>query len=133
MARSDRTPKARTAGDDVVLVHGRSDDGRTLAVLRKRGDTLSAGLLTAAEEGKPLHGDLLRLTPREDAPFLADVEVLHESARAERPNRDGPAQVSTPAYREGWNAVFGTSRPSDAERAVRPAGTTGTRPRALPN
>lgn len=106
MARKKPTP-APAIKDDVVLVHGRSEDGKTLAVLRKRGEEFSAGLLTAAEEGKPLTGDLLRLKPRDDAPFLADVEVLHEHRAETSADRGGPAQVSSPAYREGWNSIFG--------------------------
>jgi hypothetical protein len=104
MPTSDDDPKTR---DDVVLVHGRSEDGRALAILRKQGDTLSAGVLTAAEEGKPLHGELVRLRPREESPALFDVDVLH--APPKRPGdeaRRGPAQVSTQAYRDGWNAAF---------------------------
>lgn len=133
MASKRATPEPAAKVDDVVLVHGRSEDGKTLAVLRKRGETLSAGLLSAAEEGKPLHGDLVRLTPREGAPFLADVEVLHEAPRAPLADRAGPAQVSSPAYREGWNAVFGRSGGrASAPDADSPA-ARGSRSRAMLN
>lgn len=109
MPTSDDDPKTR---DDVVLVHGRSEDGRALAILRKQGDTVSAGVLTAAEEGKPVHGELVRLRPREESPALFDVDVLHAPPRARDEGRKGPAQVSTKAYRDGWNAAF---RPRAAE------------------
>lgn len=105
-----QSPEAKV--DDVVLVHGRSEDGKTLAVVRKRGAELSAGLLTAAEEGKPVHGDLLRLVPREDMPLVADVEVLHAAPRTDH---DGPAKVSSPAYRKGWDAIFGDAPADEAE------------------
>lgn len=112
--------RAGAAVEDVVLVHGRSEDGKTLAVLRKRGEQLSAGLMTAVEEGKPISGDLVRLVPREGMPFVADVEVLYEHGPQAAGRGDGPAQVSTPAYREGWDSIFGAK----ARRAHRPADET---------
>lgn len=97
----------RENAEDVVWVHSQSPDGEALNVVRKRGEELSIGQVRKAVEGKPLLGELVSLRPREDAPRLFDVEVLHEarSARAE-----GPANVSTPAYREGWAEVFGPKR-----------------------
>lgn len=109
MARKKPTPSPETKVDDVVLVHGSSEDGKTLAVLRKRGDQVSAGLLTAVEEGRPLTGDLLRLKPRKETPLVADVEVLYAHEAAASAEREGPARISSPAYREGWNAIFGSA------------------------
>jgi hypothetical protein len=93
--------------EDVVWVHSQSADGEAMNVVRKRGEEVSFGQVRRAEEGKPVAGDLVSLTPREDAPRLFDVEVLHES---KAPRAEGPANVSTPAYRKGWAEVFGAKR-----------------------
>ena len=74
-------PKKK-AGEDVALVWGKSDDGETLGVLRKRGDAIEPALVKKAREGEPIHGELVRLSPR-DEPNLYDVEVLHDARRSE--------------------------------------------------
>jgi len=97
--------------EDVVFVHGRSDDGTKLAVIRKRGETLSAGVIAAVEQGQPVHGDLVRLHARENTPALFDVEVVYEPPATSRTDdAAGPAQVATAAYREGWDSIWGTRR-----------------------
>lgn len=120
--------------EDVVLVHGATDDG-AYRVLRKRGDQLLVGEMRAVEEGKPLipGGEVVALRPREDSAQLFDAETLFRvpggpastgSGAAQKALSDGssepasepstvgggPAQVSTPAYREGWGAIFGSGR-----------------------
>lgn len=106
-AVTDEAPKK--SSDDVVLVHGRTDDGKGLKVLRKKADELSAGEVRPVEEGKPLTGDLVRLKPRPEMPLLCDVDVEYE---APRPSKDaaGPARVSSSAYRKGWDRMWGKRR-----------------------
>lgn len=103
-------PKPKDAEEDVALVLGASENAERLAVLRKRGERVEPAVLWKAEEGKPLHGELVRLEAREDAPLLFDVETIHP-APAE-PARSGPAQVASDAYREGWDRLFAKRRPS---------------------
>ncbi|MCB9596912.1 MAG: hypothetical protein H6719_29585 [Sandaracinaceae bacterium] len=98
--------KPKAAPEDVALVLGATEDASQLAVLRKRGERVEAAVLAKAEEGKPVHGDLVKLTPR-DEPQLYDVETLHE---APTPTRSGPAQVSSDAYRAGWDRLFAPKR-----------------------
>ncbi|MEZ4329581.1 MAG: hypothetical protein R3B40_30395 [Polyangiales bacterium] len=119
---------ANERSDDVVLVHGATEDGG-YRVLRKRGEQLLLGEMRAVEEGKPLTpgGEVVALRPREGSP-LFDAETLFrvpggapgkettqtrqalprgEGADVPTTVGGGPAQVSTPAYREGWGAIFG--------------------------
>ncbi len=103
MSSEDQRQKEKGASEDVVLVHGRTEDGKGLEVLRKRGDTLAAGQMRPMEEGKAITGEVVSLRPRSESPLLFDVDVLH----APEPGRAGPAQVSTDSYRAGWQAVFG--------------------------
>ncbi|MCU0677376.1 MAG: hypothetical protein MUE69_31870, partial [Myxococcota bacterium] len=98
------------ATEDVVLVHGRSEDG-ALQVIRKKGDELSAGELRPVEEGKPLRGNLLKLRPREDMPLLADVE---EEIAITSPSLSKPAQVATDSYRKGWDGLWGARKKRSA-------------------
>ena len=113
-----------------MLVHSQSDDG-AFRVLRKRGDELHVGEMRPLEEGKTLTpgGEVVALRPRTDSPQLFDAQTLYRvpgdaPARTEAPAAaapamsaeepstvgGGPAQVSTPAYREGWGAIFGGTR-----------------------
>jgi len=91
--------------EDVILPHAVSDDGQGLHVLRKRGDTIEAGLVRGIREGQPIHGELVRLRPREGTPLL-DVEVLHD---ARPPKLGRPPKVATKAFRSGWERVFGAA------------------------
>jgi len=107
--------KAASKGEDVALVCGVSDDGQGVEVIRKRGDRLEAGTVRRLEAGKPIHGEVVRLRPRPQAPFLCDVEVefTPPEARGEheaQAAKSGPAQVATESYRKNWDAIYGRGR-----------------------
>ncbi len=99
--------------EDVVFVHSPSESGEGYRVIRKRDTTIEVGEIRAVQEGRPLHGDVVRLKPREDNQRLFDVEVLmsREELRSKGAlGHAGPAQVATDAYRENWEAIFGARR-----------------------
>ncbi len=116
-AAGERGAEPAEAPEDVVLVHGRTADGKGLAVLRKKADAIALGEMRPVEEGKPIAGELVSLRPREGAPLLFDVDVLHA---ADAP-RKGPAQVASASYRTGWQTVFGgtKARPARASQAAK--------------
>jgi hypothetical protein len=98
--------------EDVVFVHGPAEGGEGLRVIRKRDEVIELGELRSVQEGKPLHGELVKLSPREDNKRLFDVEVVvpreeTQSGHAALKAKSGPAQVASEAYREGWEAIFG--------------------------
>jgi len=68
---------------DIVLVHGVTDDGQGVKVIRQRGDRLEVGAVLPARDGQPLNGDLVRLRQRPELPLLFDVEVQYEHPRTE--------------------------------------------------
>ncbi len=103
-------PKPPKRKDDVVFVHGPADDGEGYRVIRKRDDALELGELKTMKEGRPIHGEVVKLSPREGQPRLFDVEVLAEAPRAEARGK-GPAQVATEAYRANWDAIFSPAPP----------------------
>ncbi len=99
-------PQKRT---DVALVQGFDQQRKELHILRQHDKTLEAGIVRPVEEGRPIDGDLVRLTPRPEFPLLCDVEEVlkHPDHPNEKPNRHpGPPMVATEAYRRGWDAVF---------------------------
>jgi hypothetical protein len=101
--------------EDVVLVGAPLPSGIGHHVIRKRGERLEAGSIKPLEEGKPIHGDLVRLKAREE-PGLYDVQVEHAAVPATdvaakgTEERSGPAQVASDDYRRGWNRLFGASK-----------------------
>ena len=120
-----KTPSTRRAirpkkQRDIALIVGRTEDNQGFQVLRKRGDDSppELGEIHPLKEGKPISGDVVSLTPRADFPFAFDVKTevaADEPAQgsgtvpeARRLTNDGPAQVASPAYRKGWELIYGT-------------------------
>lgn len=103
--------------EDVVLLHSPTESGDGIRVLRKRDDTIELGELRPMREGQPIHGDVVRLTQREEHSMLYDCEVMLPAQKpkpletaAKEPAlapHKGPARVTSEAYRGGWEAIFG--------------------------
>lgn len=104
-------PDTANTPNDIVLVHSPDTDGRGYRVLRQRGETLQAGVVRPLENGKPIHGEVVRLTPREESPLLFDVDVQHDAGSA---SLGRPAKVATDKYRSGWDSIWAKA-PSPAE------------------
>ena len=105
-SESSKNAPASHEPSDVVLVYGRSDDGRRYGVLRQRGAEVEAGTMRPLDEGKPIHGEVVRLRPREESPVLFDVEVEHDA----RTSTGRPAKVATDQYRKGWESIWAKKR-----------------------
>ncbi|KYF48240.1 hypothetical protein BE08_25960 [Sorangium cellulosum] len=98
---------APAATQDVVFIHSPVEQGEGFRVIRSREDRIEVGELRPTEHGRPLTGELVKLTQRSEHARLFDVEVLLPAPRAAEPPRSGPAQVATDAYRTNWEAIFG--------------------------
>lgn len=109
------TPPKKT--DDVVLVHGKTDDGAGLRVIRAKNGELGVGEVRPLKEGQPLgQGEVVSLKPRRDLPLLCDVTVLHEGQKPSLPpsaGQKGPPKVSTAIYRDNWERIFGKAKASE--------------------
>src|SRR5688572_22375006 len=99
-----------------MLIHGVSEDGESMAVLRAREDRVEAGIIRTVKEGEAPRGELVKLTPRAESPLLCDVEtelpagVINASGGSDtKTSHQGPAQVATPNYRNNWDRIW--SRP----------------------
>lgn len=111
-----------------MLIHGISEDGQTLAVLRAREDRIEAGVVRAVKEGEPVQGELVKLTPRAESPLVCDVEVQvpagainarggsDDATQHTDGARGRPAQVATDSYRENWDAIW--SKPRTGKKAL---------------
>ncbi len=100
------------------MIHAPAPDGRGVTVLRARNERLEAGVLRPLEDGKPITGEIVKLTPR-DEPMLYDVETQMTVPEPAAPTdvaraTSGPAQVATDGYRKGWDAIWQRSTPSRA-------------------
>lgn len=114
---------------DVVLLHSPTESGDGMRVIRKRDDAIELGELRPMREGQPIHGEVVRLTQREEHAMLFDCEVLvprAKEAKEETPAlqskteapqlaHKGPARVTNDAYRGGWDAIFGPKRSNSGE------------------
>lgn len=102
-----------TPTHDLALIRGVTSDGQGLNIVRLRDGELSAGAVRPLVPGKPIQGEVLKLTPRKELPALCDVEVAYspEQRPAQEASRKGPAQVATESYRKNWDAIW--SKPED--------------------
>jgi hypothetical protein len=99
---------------DVVLVHGVTPDGKGFEVLRARDERVEQGTVRPLDPGKPIYGEVVKLTPRTDAPLVYDVDVQLEKAQVATDTasstvdtaRSGPAQVASDSYRRNWDAIW---------------------------
>jgi hypothetical protein len=109
-SESRKKASASQKPQDVVLVYGRHEDGKGYEVLRQRGDAIQAATMRPLDEGKPIHGEVVRLQPREDSPVLFDVQVEHTP----RISKGRPPKVATEQYRKGWESIWERKRDNRA-------------------
>jgi hypothetical protein len=104
---------------DVVYLHGPTEDGDGVRVLRARQGKVEVGEVRPIAEGKPLSGEIVTLRPRDGAPRVCDVKVEYAPAtEARAEGTKGPAQVATAKYRDNWDAIFGAHGPSAKKPAA---------------
>ena len=105
---------AKDKPTDVVLLGPPTADGGGVHVLRARDETVETGELRALQEGRPITGEVVTLSPRQENPRVCDVTDSYcaPSAPARALMHKGPANVATDAYRDGWEEVFGKKRSS---------------------
>lgn len=108
---------AEAEAKDVVFLHSATPDGQGLRVIRAREGRLEAGEVRPLKEGQPLSGgDVVRLHPRKDNPRICDVDVQYSMPTV---GHAGPARVSTQAFRDNWDTIFG-AKDDDALGAETP-------------
>jgi hypothetical protein len=101
---------------DIAMVVARDEDG--VHILRRRSEEspVEMGLLKPMREGKPISGEVITLKQRADVPIFYDVRSEYGGPAQPEPREPdareaaGPAQVTSDAYRRGWDAVWGRRR-----------------------
>jgi hypothetical protein len=75
------------------------------AVIRRRDGAVGSGVLMKVEDGQPIPegSELIHVG-------AADDEGWHDVTSLYTHERGGPAQVATPAYRDGYDRIFGKQK-----------------------
>jgi hypothetical protein len=113
--------RASGGSRDIALIQGRTPDGEGLRILRQRDERLEVGAVKPLKEGAPITGEIVTLRPRPEFPLLCDVEVAY-SPQHEAPRdvvtpdaaRRGPPRVTSPRYRDNWDAIWSRSAKKSA-------------------
>lgn len=84
-----------------------TSDGRVVA-LRCNNGVKEVLTLKRAQEGKPAHHELVSLSKVSGSDVEYDMTSIYKPVGDGR--GAGPAKVTSNAYREGWDAVFGAKR-----------------------
>ena len=97
--------RTKAGENDVALLYAPTEDGKGARVVRARGGTLETGEVRPVRDGQHIgQGELVRLSPRADAPCVCDVEILHPrpaDGTAEAPvETNAPEPLGRPAQPE---------------------------------
>jgi hypothetical protein len=88
------------------IVNGPDANGQSL-MLRHGPDHATVGTLTPCRDGKPTHPDAELVNVEEGPDGSLSCETLWSPDEADEAPA-GPAKVTSPAYRSGWDAIWGT-------------------------
>lgn len=104
---SGETEEKPIKSQDVVLIHGKTDDGKGLRALRSREERLELAEIRPMEHGKSIQGaEVVSLSPRKESVLLWDVKVEYDGRGAAPSDHAGPARVSSELYRRNWEVIF---------------------------
>ncbi len=92
---------------DLIYIGGATERGDAYQILRATRQGLEVGELRPTKEGEPVQGELVRLTKLPQSDRLFEAEVLLPDPRDKR-HGHGPPQVATEAWRNNWEAIFGS-------------------------
>lgn len=111
---------------DLLLVGGPTDDGSGVRVVRARPERVEIGTMRPLENGRPIDGEVVRVNPHPEWPYLYEVETEFVAPQADTdakeappvskakaaphaaraPRSNGPPQVASDAYRRNWDAIW---------------------------
>jgi len=112
----DKKPDCPGANRDVLHLGPELPGGFHPYVRHRPGCTVESGIIKARpdqgnDEAMPNCDGIIRLSST-GTPNTFDVESLYEKAAppTDVASRSGPAMVSTDAYRDGWDRIFGAPK-----------------------
>jgi hypothetical protein len=100
----DKKNEPCTHGDEMV-VGPSMVDGKRCYVRHTSNHEIQVGIVSPTSEGAPVGDNVVVLERQGDGPVYS-VRPLFEERRT-----SGPAKVTTPAYRKGWETIFGARVP----------------------
>ncbi len=115
-----KPPEPNSDAGDVVVLGDTAADGKSVGVVRFRGGGVEVGRVAPLEEGRPIVGEVVKLTPRAETPRVCDVTVEYSPSETRTAperiaaTRHGPAQVASAAYRENWDRIWAKKDPGPA-------------------
>jgi len=90
-------------GDEMKVGPIVDDHGGRLVVRHTADHQVKIGVVRPAPEGKPVHGEIFTVEPKDGED---DVYRVTSAMRAA-----GPAKVNSPAFHDGWERTFGGRKP----------------------
>jgi len=114
MADDDKKPDCPGANRDVLHLGPELPGGFHPYIRHRPGCSVESGIIKARpdhgnDEAMPNCDGILRLSST-GAPNTFDVESLYERDAQVASAHSGPAKVSTDAYRDGWDRIFGAPK-----------------------
>lgn len=98
MANKPKKPKK-----DYVLIGDKVSDSAQQALLFKpENQTVEIGIIQKPVEGKPLDGDLIKLSERDGPGY--DIDYVYKHPRFTPTGR--PAKVNSKKYLSGWEKIW---------------------------
>lgn len=82
---------------DRLIMGSEISDGVRVFVRKNKDDEISCGTLELTKEGKPVDGEIVKLSEVSDSVY--DVESIYKSP--------GPSKVASKKYKDGWDRIFG--------------------------
>lgn len=95
-------------GRDYVILGPKDENGNPVCIRHKPDHTIQVGTIIPTRDGVPIHpgSEIVKLTS--DGGPCMDVEVLYDGSSESTGTTKGPAKVTTQAYRESWDRIFGS-------------------------
>lgn len=91
-------------GHEYVIPGPMLPNGEQIAIHHHADHSVSQGTLRELKDGQPLSDGAVLCEKQDGSPFYRVVGTVSDGRR-------GPAKVSTPEYRRGWDEIFGKRQP----------------------
>ncbi|NRA31838.1 MAG: hypothetical protein HRU17_00720 [Polyangiaceae bacterium] len=99
-------PSTAVEGSDIAVAVAVTKDRQGLNILRRRNEQIEAATVRPLESGKPIHGEIVTLTPRAESPAIMDVETQYAPPETRISSEGRPAQIATDTYRKNWDTIW---------------------------
>lgn len=101
MKKTKKDPGCVAGGGDFVVMGPKLENGDIMAVRHTADHQLLEGVVRPLQDGRPITGELVEITHRNDNIYNISPISLGEKTS------DGPAMVNSAAYQSGWDNIFG--------------------------